>query len=203
MRWLLVALVVAWSGPRLAAETVVFLGDSLTAGYGLDETQAYPAVIHERLRASAPQWTVINAGISGDTSAGALRRVSWMLKAKPTIVVVAIGANDGLRGLPVTQLETNLEKIITAISAAGAKPVLAGMQLPTNFGAEYRTAFAAVYPRVAARQAIPLMPFLLSGVAMDPKLNQADGIHPNAQGQQVVATTMLAFLTPHLGLRTP
>jgi acyl-CoA thioesterase I len=190
-------------GLRLPAETVAFLGDSLTAGYGLDDSQAYPALIQEQLRLVAPQWNVINSGVSGDTSAGAVRRVAWVLKAKPAVVVVAIGANDGLRGLPVAQLEANLTRIIATISAAGAKPLLAGMQLPTNFGADYRSAFAAVYPRVAAQSHVPLLPFLLAGVAMEPKLNQADGIHPNAEGQKRVAATVLAFLRPHLGLPEP
>ena len=185
---------------RLPAETVAFLGDSLTAGYGLDDSQAYPALIQDQLRLSAPQWNVINSGVSGDTSSGAVRRVTWVLKAKPTVVVVAIGANDGLRGLPVAQLEANLTRIIAAISAAGAKPLLVGMQLPTNFGPEYRTEFAAVFPRVAEQAKVPLLPFLLAGVAMDPKLNQADGIHPNAEGQQRIAATVLTFLRPHLGL---
>ena len=184
---------------RLPAETVAFLGDSLTAGYGLDDSQAYPALIQDQLRLSAPQWNVINSGVSGDTSSGAVRRVTWVLKAKPTVVVVAIGANDGLRGLPVAQLEANLTRIIAAISAAGAKPLLVGMQLPTNFGPEYRTEFAAVFPRVAEQAKVPLLPFLLAGVAMDPKLNQADGIHPNAEGQQRIAATVLTFLRPHLG----
>ncbi len=201
-RWVGVVVLLA-AALRLPAETVAFLGDSLTAGYGLDESQAYPALIQDQLRLSAPQWNVINSGVSGDTSAGAVRRVTWVLKAKPTVVVVAIGANDGLRGLPVAQLEANLTLIIGAIMAAGVKPLLVGMQLPTNFGPDYRTDFAAVFPRVAAQTHVPLLPFLLAGVAMEPKLNQADGIHPNAEGQKRVAATVLAFLRPHLGLAQP
>lgn len=181
------------------AETVVFLGDSLTAGYGLDESQAYPALI----QAQMPSWKVVNAGVSGDTSAGALRRLAWVLKAKPDVVFIALGANDGLRGLPVEQLAQNLTKIIAQVRAAGAKPVLAGMQLPANYGEDFRTRFAAVYPDVAKETKVPLMPFLLAGVAMKPELNQADTVHPNAAGQQLVATAVLAFLYPPEPTPTP
>ncbi len=182
------SLVLTW--PASAAERVVFLGDSLTAGYGLEEAQAYPALIQAR----APTWTVTNAGVSGDTSAGALRRLPWVLKAKPTIVFIAIGANDGLRGLPTEQLERNLSAIVAQVVAAGAKPILAGMRLPANYGEEYRTRFAAVYPAVATAAKIPVMPFLLEGVAMVPSLNQSDTVHPNAVGQLLVADHVLAFM---------
>ena len=173
-----------------AVKRIVFLGDSLTAGYGLEEDQAYPALIQARM----PSWTVANAGVSGDTSAGALRRVPWVLKAKPDVVFIAIGANDGLRGQPVDQLEANLRRIIAQVRAAGATAVLAGMRMPVNYGEDYRTAFAAVYPRVAEETRTPLMPFILESVAMKPELNQTDGIHPNAAGQKLVAAAVLAFL---------
>ena len=175
---------------KAAARKIVFLGDSLTAGYGLEEDQAYPALIQARM----PSWTVANAGVSGDTSAGALRRVPWVLKAKPDVVFIAIGANDGLRGQPVDQLEANLRRIIAQVRAAGATAVLAGMRMPVNYGEDYRTAFAAVYPRVAEETRTPLMPFILESVAMKPELNQTDGIHPNAAGQKLVAAAVLAFL---------
>ena len=184
--------------PCLRAESLAILGDSLTAGYGLDEAQAYPALVQQSLRLSHPTWTVINAGVSGDTSAGALRRVDWILKAKPRLLLIAIGANDGLRGLPLDRFEDNLRGIITKAQAAGATPLLAGMQLPTNLGVEYRTAFEAVYTRVAQDTGVPLLPFLLAGVAMEPALNQSDGIHPNAAGQAAVAKTVLAFVEPFL-----
>jgi acyl-CoA thioesterase-1 len=184
----------------LRAETVAFLGDSLTAGYGLDESQAYPALVQDILRLRAPTWKVINAGVSGDTTTGAVRRLAWILKAKPDLVVLALGANDGMRGQPVEQIAGNLRTMITRIRAAGAKPLLAGMQLPTNYGADYRAAFAAIYPALATEIGTPLLPFLLAGVAAKPELNQSDGIHPTAAGQQVVARTMLDFLVTAGGL---
>lgn len=184
------------------AETVAILGDSLTAGYGLEESQAYPALVQQALRVDHPQWTVINAGVSGDTSTGALRRITWVLKAKPELVLIAIGANDGLRGQPLEQLEANLRAIIAKVVAAGSTPLLAGMRLPTNLGADYRERFADIYTRIAAETGTPLLPFLLDGVAMDPAFNQADGIHPNVAGQERVAATVLAFMIPRLGLRS-
>ena len=184
--------------PCLRAETLAILGDSLTAGYGLDEAQAYPALVQQALRLSHPTWTVINAGVSGDTSSGALRRVDWVLKAKPTLLLIAIGANDGLRGQPLDRFEANLRGIIAKAKTAQAIPLLAGMQMPTNLGVEYRTAFESVYTRVAQDTGTALLPFLLVGVAMQPALNQTDGIHPNAAGHEVVAKTVLAFVEPHL-----
>ena len=142
--------------------------------------------------------TVINAGVSGDTSSGALRRVDWVLKAKPTLLLIAIGANDGLRGQPLDRFEANLRGIIAKAKTAQAIPLLAGMQMPTNLGVEYRTAFESVYTRVAQDTGTALLPFLLVGVAMQPALNQTDGIHPNAAGHEVVAKTVLAFVEPHL-----
>ena len=198
MRALLLLLVLSL-GAR--GETVAILGDSLTAGYGLEESQAYPALVQQALRASHPQWTVINAGVSGDTSTGALRRIAWVLKAKPELVLIAIGANDGLRGQPLDQLEANLRAIIAKVAAAGSTPLLAGMRLPTNLGTDYRERFAAIYTRIAADTGTPLLPFLLEGVAMDPALNQADGIHPNAAGQERVAANVLDFMLPRLGSR--
>lgn len=175
---------------RGAEATIVFLGDSLTAGFGLDESLAYPALIQE----AQPTWKVINAGVSGDTSAGGLRRLAWILKAKPTVVFIALGANDGLRGLPTEQLAQNLNSIIRLIRAAGATPVLAGMRLPANYGEDYRTRFAAMYEQLATSTQTPFMPFLLEGVAMNPEFNQTDAVHPNAAGQQLIATQVLAFL---------
>ena len=184
--------------PGVRAESLAILGDSLTAGYGLDEAQAFPALMQQALRLSHPTWTVINAGVSGDTSAGALRRVDWVLKAKPKVLLIAIGANDGLRGLPLDRFEANLRGIIAKAQAAQATPLLAGMQLPTNLGGDYRTAFEGVYARVAQDTGTALLPFLLVGVAMQPTLNQTDGIHPNAAGQEIVAKTVLAFVEPYL-----
>lgn len=186
--------------PALHAETVVFLGDSITAGYGLPAEQAYPVLVGAALAAdpATAAWKTVNAGVSGDTSAGGLRRVGWVLKAKPDLVVVALGGNDGLRGLPVAELEANLRAIVARIRAAGARAALAGMRMPANLGPDYRTAFDGLYPRLAAELDVPLLPFLLEGVAMDRRWSQADMVHPNAEGQVRVAALVTAWLKPLL-----
>lgn len=196
MRWLPCLLLLT----ALSAETVAFLGDSLTAGYGLAAEEAYPALVGTALAADpvTARWRVVNAGVSGDTSAGGLRRIDWVLKGKPQVVVIALGANDGLRGLPVAALEANLRGIIAKVRAAGAAPLLIGMRVPKNLGPDYAAAFDALYPRLAAELKLPFLPFLLDGVALKPALNQADLIHPNAQGQQVIAGSVAAWLKPLL-----
>ncbi len=174
---------------------IVFLGDSLTAGHGLAQAEAYPALIGERLAHSAHPVRVVNAGVSGDTSAGGLARLDWLLAQHPDIVVVALGANDGLRGLPVTELEKNLTAIVARARAAGARVLLVGMRIPPNYGEDYARAFAGLYPRVAEMNSVALVPFLLEGVGGDPALNQADGIHPTAAGQEKLADTVLKGLS--------
>ena len=181
--------------PAGEGPSVVFLGDSITAGYGLSAEQAYPALVATAL---GEAWRVVNAGVSGDTSAGGLRRTDWLLKGRPRVVVIALGGNDGLRGLPVAQLETNLRSIVTKVRAAKATPLLIGMRMPRNLGPAYVTAFEAVYPRLAKELDAPLLPFLLDGVAMEPSLNQPDLVHPNAKGQQVIAVKVTAWLKPLL-----
>jgi len=184
--------------PQATQGTLVFLGDSLTAGLGLAKEQAFPALIEARLAAEGRPWKVINAGISGDTTAGGVARLDWVYQQKIDVLFVCLGANDGLRGIPVTETERNLRIILDRASKEGSRVVLAGIQLPANYGKDYRTAFMQVFPRLAKAYDIPLMPFLLEGVAMDPKLNQADGIHPNAQGARKVADTVWAALGPIL-----
>jgi acyl-CoA thioesterase-1 len=178
--------------------TLVFLGDSLTAGLGLPEKQAFPALIEARLMAEGRPWKVVNAGISGDTTAGGAARLDWVFKRKVDVLFVCLGANDGLRGVPVAESEQNLRLILDRAKKEGSRVVLAGIQLPENYGKDYRTAFARIFPRLAKEYQIPLLPFLLEGVAMVPKLNQPDGIHPNAQGAQVVADHVWAALDPVL-----
>ena len=181
--------------PAHAAErTIVVLGDSLTAGLGVAPDEAYPALLEARLRREGYPYRVVNAGVSGDTSAGGLRRLDWVLRQAPDIVVVALGANDGLRGQPVSALRDNLLAIVERAKAAGARVLLAGMRVPTNYGADYSRDFAAVFPDVAKKTGVPLVPFLLEGVAAQARLNQGDGIHPNAEGQRMIA----ALLWPHL-----
>lgn len=180
----------------LPAATIVCLGDSLTAGHGVDEDQAFPAVVQRLAEQDGLAWTVTNAGVSGDTSAGGLRRVAWLAKGKPDWVFIALGANDGLRGQPASATRDNLKEMVMRLRAAGAKVALAGMKLPTNYGEEYRSAFASVFPQVAQEIQVPLMPFLLEGVGGVPRLNQADGIHPTVEGQQAIGRAVYAFLKP-------
>lgn len=180
----------------LPAATIVCLGDSLTAGHGVDEDQAFPAVMQDLATKDGLAWTVTNAGVSGDTSAGGVRRVAWLTKGKPDWVFIALGANDGLRGQPASATRDNLVTMITRLRDAGAKVAIAGMQLPTNYGEDYRSAFAAVFPQVAQEHQVPLLPFLLDGVGGVPRLNQADGIHPTVEGQRLIAKTVYGFLKP-------
>ena len=195
----LLVLAVLAAPPAPAAERVVVaLGDSLTAGLGVAPDEAYPALLDARLRREGFGYRVVNAGISGDTSAAGLRRVDWVLKSKPDVVIVALGANDGLRGLPVDALATNLEAIVARVRATGARVLLAGMRVPPNYGADYASAFAAVFPAVARRTGVPLAPFLLDGVAGDARLNQPDGIHPTAEGQRVIAERLWPYVRPLL-----
>ena len=187
------------AGPAAAAERVVaILGDSLTAGLGVAHEEAYPALLEARLRREGYAYRVVNAGVSGDTSAGGLRRVDWVLRTRPDVVVVALGANDGLRGLPVEALRDNLEAIVRRLRAAGARVLLAGMRVPPNYGDAYARAFAAVFPDVARRTGVPLVPFLLDGVAGQARLNQADGIHPTAEGHRLMAERLWPYLRPLL-----
>ena len=185
-------------GETSAEETLTVLGDSLTAGFGVGHEEAFPARVQERLRREGYDYRVVNAGVSGDTTAGGLRRVDWVLRTQPSVVVVALGANDGLRGLNVAAMRENLEQIVTRIRASGARVLLAGMRVPPNYGSDYARAFAAAFPTVARKTGVPLLPFLLEGVAGDSNLNQADGIHPNAKGQQVVADKLWPYLMPLL-----
>ena len=202
---LLLLLGLAFAAVSLRAadpRTVVFFGDSLTAGYGLDDpaTEAYPAVIQEKIDAAHLPWRVVNAGLSGETSAGGLRRVEWILRQPVDIFVLALGANDGLRGIEPAITSANLQGIIDRVRAKypAAKIVLAGMQLPPTLGEEYGRAFAGVYPTLAAKNHLVLIPFLLADVGGRAELNQPDFIHPNATGAIKVAETVWQVLHPLL-----
>lgn len=177
---------------------MVALGDSITAGLGVAADEAFPARLEARLRAEGYAYRVVNAGVSGDTTAGGLRRVDWALRSSPEVVIVALGANDGLRGQSPPAMRANLDEIVARLQAAGARVLLAGMRLPPNYGGEYTKEFEAVFPAVARGTRITLMPFLLDGVAGVPRLNQADGIHPTAVGQQVIADHIWPYLRPLL-----
>jgi acyl-CoA thioesterase-1 len=178
------------------APRIVILGDSLTAGLGLAPEQAYPALLQKRLDAAGLKFEVVNAGVSGDTSAGGLRRIDWVLEGDVKILVVALGGNDALRGLPVEQLRDNLMTITDRAKARGIKVILAGMEAPPNFGPAYTAAFRQTYRDVARQQGAVLIPFLLDGVAGLPEMNQGDGIHPTAAGAETVADTVWSALRP-------
>jgi acyl-CoA thioesterase-1 len=180
--------------PAARGPLVAFLGDSLTAGLGLPADQSYPAQLELRMSAAGTPIRVLNAGVSGDTSAGGLRRLGWILARHPDVLVVGLGANDALRAQPLDEIEHNLRQIVSGARAAGARVVLLGMKIPPNYGPDYAGGFAAIYPRVARDLKVPLVPFLLEGVGGMAQLNQADGIHPTAEGQQRVAANVLPVL---------
>ena len=183
-----------------APRTMLFFGDSLTAGYGLDPAQAYPALIQAKLRAASLDYEVVNAGISGDTTSGGVARVDWALRRPIDVFVLALGGNDGLRGIPLAETRRNLAAILARIRAKNprAKLIVAGLQLPPNLGADYAAEFQAIFPAVAREAGAALIPFLLEGVAARPELNQADQIHPTAAGQEVVANNVWLVLRPLL-----
>jgi acyl-CoA thioesterase-1 len=186
----------------VAAEfkTVIFFGDSLTAGYGVDPDEAYPALIQKKIDEAGKTWRVVNAGLSGETSSGGLRRLDWILKQKVDIFVIELGGNDGLRGIPPATTRANLEAMIQRIRQRqpDVKVVIAGMQMPTNMGPEHTREFAAIFPEVARKTEAVLIPFLLEGVGGVASLNLPDGIHPTPQGHQIVAETVWTVLHPLL-----
>ncbi|HTE06320.1 MAG TPA: arylesterase [Planctomycetota bacterium] len=173
---------------------VVFLGDSLTAGYGVDLDEAFPAVIGRLLAAEGRPIEVINAGISGDTSAGGLARTAWTLRTHADVLVLCLGGNDGLRGQSPANTADNLRRIIALAKAAGTSVLLVGVQLPPDYGPEHTAAFAAIYPALARETGVPFVTSLLEGVGGRPELNQADGIHPTAEGQRLAAGNVLPAL---------
>ncbi|HEY9153613.1 MAG TPA: arylesterase [Opitutaceae bacterium] len=184
-----------------APKTILFFGDSITAGYGLeDPSEAYPGLIEDRIEREHLPYHVVNAGLSGETTAGGLRRIDWILRQPISIFVLELGANDGLRGLAPAQAEANLQAIIDKVRAKEpqVKILLEGMMMPTNLGADYTHAFAAIYPALAEKNHLALVPFLLDRVGGVPSLNQADAIHPNVQGHAILAETVWKYLEPLL-----
>jgi len=174
--------------------TIVAMGDSLTAGLGVNENEAYPAQLERKLQAAGFHWRVVNAGISGETSSGALSRINWMLKLKPDIVVLETGANDGLRGVDPRVTQRNIDEMLRILKKNNVLVVLAGMRMLRNLGAEYTDAFNAVYPRLAAKHNVTLVPFFLQGVAGDSSLNQRDGIHPTAEGYRIITEKIYPYV---------
>jgi acyl-CoA thioesterase-1 len=183
--------------PRL-----VFLGDSLTAGLGLPAEQSFPSLIGKRLQAQGLDFEIVNAGVSGDTSAGGLRRLEWSLEGDVKLLILALGANDGLRGLPTDDLKKNLAAVLDQARAKQIPVILAGMEAPPNNGPEYTREFRNVYTELAKEYQVRFIPFLLQGVAGDAALNQGDGIHPNARGAEIVADLVFKELEPMLGRPT-
>lgn len=179
-----------------ARPVVVAFGDSLTSGHGVGPGSTYPAFLQHELDRRGLQFRVVNEGVSGDTTARALSRVDVALSHRPRWVILAIGANDGLRGLPLDAMERNVDSMVRRFTDGGAKVLLAGMMLPRNYGPEYVRDFEAVYPRVAGSANLPLIPFLLEGVAMRRELNNRDGIHPNAEGNRIIARHVADALEP-------
>jgi len=174
--------------------TIVAVGDSLTAGLGVAEDLAYPAQLERKLAAAGLPYRVINAGVSGETSSGALSRIQWILRLKPDIVVLETGANDGLRGIDPSLTRKNIEDILGALQRAHVSVVVAGMQMVANLGPEYTKAFRQIYPEAAKTFRSPLIPFFLAGVAGQSALNQPDGIHPTAEGYRIVTETVYPYV---------
>lgn len=184
--------------PTADAPRVVILGDSLTAGLGLDRAQSFPSLLQARLDREGYNYQVVNAGVSGDTSAGGLRRLDWALEGNVRVLVVELGANDGLRGLPPSAMKRNLSEIITRAKSRGITVLLTGMEAPPNYGAAYTSEFRQVFSDLASEHRVIFVPFFLEGVAGNPALNQRDGIHPNPEGARIVERTLWQALEPLL-----
>ncbi len=174
--------------------TIVAMGDSLTEGLGVDESEAWPALLEEQLQENGYIFRVVNAGVSGETSSGALSRVEWTLTLDPDIVILETGANDGLRGIDPEVTRQNLFEIIEILQENKIVVILAGMEMVRNMGDDYTGAFAEIYPEVARETGVILIPFFLKGVASDPQYNQSDGIHPNAEGHRLIARTVYPYV---------
>jgi len=175
--------------------TIVAMGDSLTEGYGVSEEEAYPALLQEMLSENGYRFMVVNAGVSGETSSGALSRIRWVLQLKPDIVILETGANDGLRGVDPAVTEKNIAEILTVLKKENITVVLAGMKMVVNMGKTYTDAFEKIFPSLAGRFDVTLIPFFLDGVAAVPSLNSGDGIHPNSAGYEVLVRNIFPYVT--------
>jgi len=197
---LLIILILGLFQTNQAPKVILFYGDSLTAGYGLSTEEAFPNQVEKKLKAKGKNCKVVNAGLSGETSAGGLSRLDWVLRQPVDIFVLELGGNDGLRGLPLEQTQKNLQAIIDKVKAKypKVKIVVAGMMVPPNMGPEYTAQFKKIYPELAKKNKASLIPFLLENVGGNEKLNIADGIHPNADGHRLVADNVLKIVEPLL-----
>lgn len=205
-RWFLFVIVLTWCSAHtaLAESVVLFLGDSLTAGLGVEAEEAYPRLLGEMLRKDGVSgFRIVNGGISGSTSASALSRLQWYDRIKPSVLFLALGANDGLRGLTIEEMHRNLMAVIVAAKERGMSILLAGMELPPNYGDQYTDSFRQVYRDLAHQYQLDLIPFLLEGVGGIAALNQADGIHPNAEGHRHIARHVYPILKQHLEQLSP
>lgn len=200
-RWAALCLFLARLAPAAEEKkTLAFLGDSLSAGYGVKPNESFPALISDKIRAASLPFEVENAGLSGDTTAGGLRRIDWLLQRKIDVLVIELGGNDGLRGLPIPALKANLQSIIDKARAknSAVKIVIAGMRIPPNVGADYSRSFENVFPEIAQANHATLIPFLLEGVGGMREFNQADSIHPTAEGHRTIAENVWRILEPLL-----
>lgn len=186
--------------PKSSEGVVLFFGTSLTAGMGLEKSEAYPALIQQKIDSLDLSYTVVNAGLSGETTSGGKNRLDWVLQQEIAVFVLELGANDGLRGIPLSETKKNLQTIIDRVRAKNKHTtiVIAGMQLPPNMGADYTQEFRQLFPDLAQENDLVLIPFLLDGVGGIPELNQEDGIHPTAKGQKIIAETVWAVIKPIL-----
>jgi len=197
--FLLSMLLASLVAPAAAEERVIVaFGDSLTAGLGVPPEQSYPALLTAKLQAEGYPYRVVNAGVSGDTTAGGLRRVDWALRLRPTIVILELGINDALRGQDLAGVRANLGQLVERLQSAGARVLVAGMLLPPNYGARYGSEFQRLFQDVAKSRGAPLMPFFLDGVGGNPRLNQPDGIHPTVEGYRIIVDRLWPYLLPLL-----
>ncbi|MCI0527635.1 MAG: arylesterase [Nitrospira sp.] len=180
---------------------IVAFGDSLTAGLGVTPQESYPAQLEARLNTAGYSYRVVNAGVSGDTTAGGIRRLDWIIKTNPEVVILELGANDGLRGIPLNEVRANLNRMVQSLQDKGIQVILAGMKLPPNYGPLYTRGFSNLYPELAKEYDTPIIPFFLEGVAGRPELNQDDGLHPTAAGYSRVVDNVLPVLLPLLTAR--
>ncbi|MBK7960189.1 MAG: arylesterase [Bdellovibrionales bacterium] len=184
--------------PCFSQNKLIVLGDSLTEGYGVSKDSAFPAILEEKIKASGKNWTVVNAGVTGSTTASAVSRLKWLLRAKPDAVLVILGGNDGLRGIKVVESQKNLSAAIEMIQKEKKKVILGGLYMPPNYGLEYTAQFRKMYADLAKKYSVPLIPFILEKVAGDPNFNQSDGIHPNEKGHKIIAETIFSSLKEYL-----
>jgi acyl-CoA thioesterase-1 len=199
-KMLFIVLLLGIIQPNIAPKVILFYGDSLTAGYGLSPEEAFPAIVEKQLNKNEKRVRVVNAGLSGETTAGGLTRLDWVIRQHVDVFVLELGANDGLRGLPLEQTQKNLQQIIDRVKAKfpNVKIVIAGMMVPPNMGPEYTTNFRKIFPDLAKKNKATLIPFLLQDVAGDEKLNIEDGIHPNPEGHKIVADNVIKVIEPLL-----